>query len=368
MERKNGGQIGFLLEMADRQISAREFFSNVLLDSIQRNFGLKSVLIYCFDTKNNFLSWTDSNGIHINSEDHPYMGFAANDVVGNKVYHDAVRDKLTYSNVKPRLYRSTDIISPIDYDCSAYVRFLEENFGAHYSTTLAMGINACIRMVILKRFDDGDFTAKEMDELSKIYVYIANSYKNFKKHEQTRIISNIQDEIISSNEKAYLITDDFMHVMCCNNIAMDYLKNIFGVSVEEHTRTNRPCTWLPFLLGESEQATNASHVQTRIIKGYIFKIYTYDQGYSHGMVDRYHWITISESDPYKLADQRMKKLSLTQTELKVAELLYKGLTYQAIANELVISYHTAKNHVHSIYEKCGVRSRFELYKLLKELE
>ena len=55
MQIKDSGHMGFLLEMSERQISAREFFSNVLLDSMDRNFGLKNVLILCFDTDNRFL-------------------------------------------------------------------------------------------------------------------------------------------------------------------------------------------------------------------------------------------------------------------------------------------------------------------------
>ena len=48
----HSGQMAFFSEMSERQISAREFFSNVLLDSLYRNFGLDHVLILCFDTTN----------------------------------------------------------------------------------------------------------------------------------------------------------------------------------------------------------------------------------------------------------------------------------------------------------------------------
>ena len=48
-------------------------------------------------------------------EEYPYRKFVANDVIRHVVYQDAVRDHLTYFNVLPRLYKSTDIISPVDY-------------------------------------------------------------------------------------------------------------------------------------------------------------------------------------------------------------------------------------------------------------
>jgi len=367
MNDMDNGQMAFFSEMSERQISAREFFSNVLLDSLYRNFGLDQVLILCFDPQNQFLSWTDRNGITTNSAEHPYHKFAAEDVIGQTIYQEAVRDRLDYFNVDPRLYRSTALIRADAYEGSSYVQFLEENFQAHYSVTMAFGINAYIRISFFKTRQDGDFSEEEMQELENIYVYVANSYKNFKKHEQEKIISNIQDEIISSGEKAYLVTDDFMHIMSYNRTALQYLKEILGNSVEEQMSGTASCMWLPFLLEGGENAAAADSVQTRVIKGYIFKIYTYDQSYSHGIVDRYHWITISEKEVHVPKQMHGEALPLTQAEHRVAELLYQGLTYQAIADELVISYHTVKKHVQNIYTKCGVKSRYQLHNLLDQV-
>ena len=80
------------------------------------------------------------------------------------------------------------------------------------------------------------------------------------------------------------------------------------------------------------------------------------------IIDRYHWITISQKDSVK--QKSFKELSLTAAEQKVAVFLCKGLTYQKIADELCISYHTVKNHVQNIFSKCGVNSRYELYEIL----
>ncbi len=223
--------------------------------------------------------------------DELFLGNVGTSDICKRVFlHDI---ELTYFNVEPRLYKSTDIISPVDYEHSAYVRFLEENFHAHYSVTMAFGINAYIQITVFKSKEHGDFTPDQIETLKDIYVYVANAYKNFKKYEQAKIVASIQSEIIASGEKAYLVTDDFMHIMSYNNTAQKYLKDIWGNSITEEISTTMPCNWLPFLLGDVRDNMGVNHVQTRVIKDYIFKIYTYDQTYSNGIVDRYHWITIS---------------------------------------------------------------------------
>lgn len=242
MGNENANQMNFFSEMSEYQITAREFFSTVLLDSLYRNFGFNDILISYFDTHGNFLSWTNRSGALIDYEGHPYRRFMENDVVRYRIYIEAVRDHLTYFNVEPRLYKATDVIGEKDYENSPYVRFLEENFQKHYSVTLAFGINAYIQAAFFKSREDGDFTEQEIEELKEIYVYVANSYKNFKKYEQAKIIANIQSEIIASGEKAFLVTDDFTHVMSYNKTAQQYLADILGEAMVEHIDSSTPCS------------------------------------------------------------------------------------------------------------------------------
>ena len=206
-------------------------------------------------------------------------------------------------------------------------------------------------------------------QLEQIYVYIANDYKNFKKYEQARIITNIQSEIILSGEKAYLVTDDFMHIMSCNHAA----KSVWTISLAPPPRgwtAADPAAGCRFCWAASG-TTPKTGCRTRVIRDYIFKIYTYDQRYSNGIVDRYHWITISRVESSAANDRSGEALPagtgqpLTKAELRVARLLAKGLTYQAVADQLVVSYHTVKKHVQNIYQKCGVNSRFQLYRWME---
>ena len=159
-----------------------------------------------------------------------------------------------------------------------------------------------------------------------------------------------------------------MHIMSCNHAAKVCLDDILG-GAADGLDGSRPCSWLPFLLG-SELGHAENRVQTRVIRDYIFKIYTYDQRYSNGIVDR--WITIARAEQPAAAGKNSEALPagtgqpLTKAELRVARLLAKGLTYQAVADKLVVSYHTVKKHVQNIYLKCGVNSRFQLYRWMEQ--
>lgn len=361
-------RIKFFSEMAEHQITAREFFSSVLLDSLNRNFGLKKAVISYFDPKGKFLSWTSWIGIQADCEDHPYRKYFSDDCIRKRIYKEAVRDNLTYFDTMPRLYNSVEIIGEEVYSDSFHAKFLQEVFGQYYSVTLAFGINAYIQVSFMKSREEGYFTDEETEKLREIYVYIANSYKNFKKYEQAKIVANIQSEIIASGEHAYFITDDFMHVMACNEDAKTCIQDLLGETTAAQIVSDKPCGWLQFLLYDEMSKVSEDYVYTRVVNNYIFKIYTYDRTYSNGIVDRYHWITISKKEEQKPDLNRELDTPLTTTELKVAKLMQTGLTYQAIAEELIVSYHTIKKHVQNIYTKCGVNNRYQLYKWLENQE
>lgn len=363
MESEMIAQIKFFSEMANHQMSAKEFFGKVLLESIERNFYLKKTLIHFFDTEGNFLSWT-TNG-SVGRDPKIYKKFISHDIVRHIIFEEALKEKLTYFDIIPKLYKSKDLINYSDYDDSLYVQFIEKNFNSHYSVTMPFGINAYIQITFFKTLEEGDFSEEELINLEKLYVYIANSYKNFKKYEQAKIVAKIQNQIIANGKKAYLITDDFMHVLSCNQVAKEHLKSIFGNTVLDQLNSETPAYWLPFIMGE-EKGNDLKEVKTKMIHNRVFKINTYDQTYSNGIIDRYHWITISQEDNYKEEEITKNDKILTQSEEKIVELLHKGLTYKEIAEELTVSYHTVKKHVQNIYAKCGVNSRFKLYEWVEK--
>jgi DNA-binding CsgD family transcriptional regulator len=57
--------------------------------------------------------------------------------------------------------------------------------------------------------------------------------------------------------------------------------------------------------------------------------------------------------------------SLTEAELKVVNLIARGATNRAVAEQLHVSLHTVKNHVHNAFAKLGINSRSQLAALMR---
>lgn len=70
-----------------------------------------------------------------------------------------------------------------------------------------------------------------------------------------------------------------------------------------------------------------------------------------------------ENDDKNLNKARLDQKAITpftDTEFKIIQLLWEGLSNQAIANKLFVSVNTVKTHIKNIYDKMDVNSRNEL--------
>ena len=62
----------------------------------------------------------------------------------------------------------------------------------------------------------------------------------------------------------------------------------------------------------------------------------------------------------------VEKFSISKRELEILKLILDGNSNREIKTKLFISYHTVKNHVYNIFQKLGVKSRYELMHFLQE--
>ncbi len=61
----------------------------------------------------------------------------------------------------------------------------------------------------------------------------------------------------------------------------------------------------------------------------------------------------------------IKKYNLSDREAEIAVLVLKGLDNGKIAEKLLITLATVKSHIYSIFNKVGVRNRYELFNLIR---
>ena len=60
----------------------------------------------------------------------------------------------------------------------------------------------------------------------------------------------------------------------------------------------------------------------------------------------------------------VNKYHISNRELEITRLILDGKSNQAIADELFVSLKTIKNHIYNIYQKMGIKSRYELIRML----
>jgi DNA-binding CsgD family transcriptional regulator len=71
-------------------------------------------------------------------------------------------------------------------------------------------------------------------------------------------------------------------------------------------------------------------------------------------------IIVEPAHPARIYPLLMSAYGLTERERDVTRLILQGSSTVQIAQELVVSAHTVQQHLKSIFEKTGVRSRRDL--------
>lgn len=82
-------------------------------------------------------------------------------------------------------------------------------------------------------------------------------------------------------------------------------------------------------------------------------------------------IYFMEQTEIELTDEEVMELlaqecSLSKREREISMLIFKGDSYEDIAEQLYISKLTVKKHVHNLYEKMGVSKRMDLINLVRD--
>jgi DNA-binding CsgD family transcriptional regulator len=68
-----------------------------------------------------------------------------------------------------------------------------------------------------------------------------------------------------------------------------------------------------------------------------------------------------------LAREKSRAFGLTPGQLSVARLIAEGKTYKEVATQLNLSVATVRNHLHTVYQKLGLRNKAALARLLSDV-
>jgi LuxR family maltose regulon positive regulatory protein len=133
---------------------------------------------------------------------------------------------------------------------------------------------------------------------------------------------------------------------------------------------------LNFLADALTMAEPEGYIRTFVDEGKLLKPLL-QKALSKGVTPEYtrKLLTIIEAEERQ--KRKMKKVEgapspyralLSERELEVLQLMAEGLSNQQIADRLIISLSTAKNHVHNILEKLNVQGRTQAVAQARELE
>jgi DNA-binding CsgD family transcriptional regulator len=70
----------------------------------------------------------------------------------------------------------------------------------------------------------------------------------------------------------------------------------------------------------------------------------------------------------QILDLIYDKYNISKRERDILKLILEGKTNKEIEETLFISYHTVKNHVYNMYQKLGVKSRYELMHMITKYQ
>jgi LuxR family maltose regulon positive regulatory protein len=133
---------------------------------------------------------------------------------------------------------------------------------------------------------------------------------------------------------------------------------------------------LEFLTEALTSAELEGYIRTFVDEGKLLKPLL-EKALSRGVMPEYTRKLLTTIEAEERQKRKMKKIEgvpspykslLSERELEVLQLMAEGLSNQQIADRLIISLSTTKNHVHNILEKLNVRGRTQAVAQARDLE
>jgi len=173
----------------------------------------------------------------------------------------------------------------------------------------------------------------------------------------------MQNSLIVGNRYIYMITIGLFHVSLV-------LMFILGVMTRDKTKQKLIlsfglfyllCHGVLLLARWFPMTPQLTMVLTTLFLFNLFPLFWFRHFFL-----RYHENTISGIDDKADLDNLYNQYHISKREREIAGLILRGKSNKEIENKLFISISTVKNHIYSLYQKLGVKSRGQLIHFIME--
>ncbi len=252
-----------------------------------------------------------------------------------------------------------DLMALKDYEKCEYFRDFMRRFNLYHEIVMLVhdGDLMIGGMAVLRSADEGSFGARDMMRLEVLLRYISKSLENYLYVSDLSFQKNLFEAFSNHSSTGLMLFDQNLKLQYSNPSAREYILDL----TPKEKGAFYPELFIKSLL--SGWADRAQGVSKTVFSS-SSRMYSVHVLPSLNGERRYYTVQIKPGEIRSHTAEKasvMNTAALTKREQEVLELVFKGCSNDQIAQELYVSNHTVKTHLHNIYKKCGTNSRAGLF-------
>ncbi len=252
-----------------------------------------------------------------------------------------------------------DLMSIRDYEQCEYFRDFMRRFNLYHE--IVMFIHHEDRfiggMAILRSANEDPFCTKDIQRLEILLKYIAKSLGSYLIYSDLQFQKNLFESFSNHSSIGLMLFDQDLRHLYSNPSAREYI-------LDFTPRDRGSFYFESFIKNILLKRTDFRQGVRKTVFSPSSRMYTVQVLPSLNGAKNYYTAYIKPCEMQVKSTRHAvhpHSASLTQREQEVLELVFEGYTNNQIAQELVVSVHTVKTHLHNIYKKFGISSRAGLY-------
>lgn len=267
-----------------------------------------------------------------------------------------------------------EVFPPGEFLRSEYGQYLAE-LGIPYQMVLNLTFKN-VRLGVISIYHslrDGPFTSEDKEILSQASRFIAQHYLLAMGKNQRSMTTNLFNSCYKKLDFGVIMVDHNFTVLNANPAAEQYASAI----CQAMTYKQRVQKGIPSSQQSDIQTVLRCYNNNLFYSGrplsvavggstYDFHVNSFVSSTQNlSRVEIVYLVFVLKTDTQSLPHHDSQvRLSLTEREWEIADLIAKGLTNNQIAEQTSISIHTVKSHILNIYKKANVGNRTSLLRVL----